>query len=256
MPTDKKNPTQNDENEDPEINDEEEDEGDEVQEPPRTEFMNMVEALEGALQNLSRMPQLNPQSLRLHMQNDLYPILIDLAKACDWYTGDLHQRVTNVEEEVGDSGEEGLSPEFAEQLIEFIGISLQLFGVLVNVCKNDASVIEKVQLLIAQAPGIIAKIRDITMVEDDEDEDEDEEEDEEEPEVMEPRGRQVTSSISSESTPVSVDSVQAAPAPEPEPAQPTAATPNADVVPVSSTVDVNPDDVQVTSTADKEPSNG
>jgi len=191
MPTEneKKNPVQNNDPEDQEEFEDEEDEEEEeedIQEPPRTEFMNMVEALESAMQNLTRMPQLNPQSIRLHLQNDLYPILIDFARACDWYTGDLHRRVTDVEEEVNESPEEALSPEFAEQLIEFIGISLQLFSVLVNACKNDVAVIEKVQLLIAQAPGIITRIREVTMVEEDEEE-EDEEEEDEISEVLEPR---------------------------------------------------------------------
>jgi hypothetical protein len=185
MPNENENPQQNDQNEP------EEDEDDEIQEPgqpPRTEFANTVEALEAAMENLKRMPNLNPQTLRMHLLNDLYPILVDFANSSNWYVGDLHQRVTEVEEEVGGESGEGLTPEFAAQLIEFIGVSLQLFGVLVNICKNDPEVIGKVQLLIAQAPGIISKIQDITLVEEEEDEEEDEED--EEAEVLEPRSSQ------------------------------------------------------------------
>lgn len=209
------NEPQNNEPADQEVDEEE---GDEVQQPnSRTEFVNMAEALTAAAKNLKGLKHLNPQTLREHMLNEIYPILIDFAMACDWYTGDLHARVTSVEEEVGGGIEEGLSPEFATQLIEFIGVSLQLFGVLVNVCKEDQAVIEKVQLLIAQAPGIISKIHDITLIDEDEgDEEEDEEEgdDEEPPEVIPPIRRAPVVAAEPVPVPVSVD-VTSEPTPEP-----------------------------------------
>lgn len=247
MPNDEQKnnePEQNDQNE-PEP---EEEEGDEAQgqDPPRTEFANTVDNLEAAMENLKRMPNLNPQTVRMHLLNDLYPILIDFANASNWYVGDLHQRVTDVEEEVGGGEGEGLTPEFAAQLIEFIGVSLQLFGVLVNICKNDPEVIGKVQILISQAPGIISKIQDITLVEEDEDEDEDEDDDDEEnePEVVEPRAR----------PPVSVTPAEAIPTPETA-SIPTTATPTPDVVENSSTADPDPDAV-VSSTTSEEQDNG
>ncbi len=178
-------PNENDQN----VNAQAEDEAD-VQDPGRTEFANIAENIDAMSEGLKRMKELNPQSLRMFLLNDLFPLLRDWADTCNWYTGDLHARVSEVEEEVGEEAGEGLDPEFAGQLIEFIGVSLQLFGVLVNICKNDPEVIGKVQLLIAQAPGIIAKIREITLEEEDEEEEEEDEEDEEEAEVLEPKGKQ------------------------------------------------------------------
>lgn len=244
MPNDEQKnnePEQNNQVE-PESEPEEEDD-DEAQgpEPPRTEFANTVDNLEAAMENLKRMPNLNPQTVRMHLLNDLYPILIDFANASNWYVGDLHQRVTDVEEEVGGGEGEGLTPEFAAQLIEFIGVSLQLFGVLVNICKNDPEVISKVQILISQAPGIISKIQDITLVEEDEDEDDDEDDDENEPEVVEPRARPQVSVVPTEATPT--------------PGVPTTATPTPDVVENTSTADPNPDAV-VSSTTNEEQDNG
>ena len=242
MPTENTKPTELEQNDQNEPEEEEQEAG------PRTEFLNTVNNLEAAMENLKRMPNLNPQSLRLHMLNDLYPILVDFAKASDWYTGDLHARVTEVEEEVGEDDGEGLTPEFAAQLIEFIGISLQLFGVMVNLCKNDPEVIGKVQILIAQAPGIIAKIQEITLVDDD---DEDDEEDEEEPEVQEPRSRQnaVASGMPAEVTVVPE-------VPEVSPQVTTSATPTPDVVVTTTTTAPNPDAVVNTNTNGTEESNG
>jgi hypothetical protein len=243
MPTDnnQKEPEQNDQ-------DQPDEEGDEVQEPgSRTEFSNIAEALSAGVENLRKMPTLNPQTLRMHLVNDLYPILIDFAMASDWYTGDLHGRVTDVEEEVGEESGEGLEPEFAAQLIEFIGVSLQLFGVMVNLCKNDPEVLGKVQFLIAQAPGIISKIREITL---EEEEDEDEDEDEE-PEVVEPRSRPVA--IAPVESPLAQPVEAAAPPPEVAP-QPTTATPPP-VVEVT-TASPNPDVVVNTTTDGAEKVNG
>jgi hypothetical protein len=241
----------------PEIKDqpepESQEDGDEVQEPgSRTEFANIAEALGAAVENLRKMPTLNPQTLRMHLVNDLYPILVDFAMASDWYTGDLHGRVTEVEEEVGEESGEGLEPEFAAQLIEFIGVSLQLFGVMVNLCKNDPEVIGKVQLLIAQAPGIISKIQEITMVEEDEEE-EDEDEDEEEPEVQEPRSRQATGST--EEAPQVQPAEVTAPSPEVAPRS-TTATPTPDMVVNTTTSNPNPGAVVNTTTNGTEQTNG
>jgi hypothetical protein len=248
MPTDnnQKEPEQNDQ-------DQPDEEGDEVQEPgSRTEFSNIAEALSAGVENLRKMPTLNPQTLRMHLVNDLYPILIDFAMASDWYTGDLHGRVTDVEEEVGEESGEGLEPEFAAQLIEFIGVSLQLFGVMVNLCKNDPEVLGKVQFLIAQAPGIISKIREITL---EEEEDEDEDEDEE-PEVLEPKGQQTKPVLEVESVQVTPDGISFVPKQQPVELPPSGTAAPADVVPVTSTASPNPDVVVNTTTDGAEKVNG
>jgi hypothetical protein len=150
--------------------------------PPRTEFAGIHEALSMGLETLRRMPQANPQRIKLFLINDLYPILIDMAQMADWYTGNLHDRVSTVEEEVEGNIGEGISPELAEQLIEFIGHSLQVFGVVVNVAKDNQNLIHTVQLLVAKAPGLINRIQEITIT----DEEDEEEEEEDEPEVIEP----------------------------------------------------------------------
>jgi hypothetical protein len=164
-----------------------------VQDPgsiPNTEFLGISEALQMGMQTLKQMPQANPARLKMFLINDLYPILVDFAQMANWYTGDLHERVSNIEDEVEGTGGEGISPEFAEQLIEFIGQSLQLFGLLVNLTKGNPEVAHSVQMMIARAPGLIARIQEITLSEEEEEEDEEEdEEDVETPEVLEPRSQ-------------------------------------------------------------------
>lgn len=232
-----------------------EDDGPEVQDPGRTEFANIAENIIAVSENLKKMPNLNPQTLRMHLINDLYPLLEDWAQACNWYTGDLHARVSEVEEEVGEGSNEGLDPEFAAELIEFIGVSLQLFGVLVNVCRNDTDVITKVQLLIAKAPGLITKIRDITL-EDEEDEEEDEEGSD--ADVLEPkprpRVRPVVSTVTAAPEPVPAEPVQDSPTAEPVVAS--VDTVSADVVQVSTTNDQNPDVVTPSTTVTGGETNG
>jgi hypothetical protein len=73
----------------------------------------------------------------------------------------------------GGDGGEALAPETAEQLINFIGMSLQIFGVILQSPKADPKLLQVAQILTAQAPGLIAKVQEITMSEEDEDEDED-----------------------------------------------------------------------------------
>ena len=221
------------------------DEDVEVQDPGFTEFVNVSANLQAMSESLRKMKELNPQTLRMHLLNDLYPLLIDFANTSHWYVGDLHGRVSEVEEEVGGDTGEGLDPEFAAQLIEFIGISLQLFGVLVNVCKGDPEVIGKVQLLIAQAPGLIAKINDLTLEEeddDDEDEDDEDEEEDEDIEVLEP-------TKAKPSTPAPEAAPEAAPVGAVD-----AASADAPVVPATNTP--SPDAAPVTTSGGPESTNG
>jgi hypothetical protein len=187
-----------------------EDEEQEEQDVPRTEFMNLKEALVIGQAHLKRIPHINPESLRKFLLADLYPIIIEIADYSNWYVGDLHNRVMGIEmgESEGYDGE-SLSPETAEQLINFIGMSLQIFGVILQSPKADPRLIQTAQLLTTQAPGLIAKLQDITMSEDsdegdeEEEEYEDEEDSEVEPtEVLEPQKRepiQVTAPESDES---------------------------------------------------------
>lgn len=158
----------------------EEQEPQEEPEVPRTEFMNLKEALVMGQAQLKRIPHLNPESLRMFLLADLYPILIELADFSNWYIGDLHNRVMGVEMGQDDEfGEESLSPDTAEQLINFIGMSLQIFGVILQSPKADPRLIQTAQLLTTQAPGLMAKVQDITMAEepDEEEYEDDEEED-------------------------------------------------------------------------------
>lgn len=174
------------------------------EEVPRTEFMNLKEAIEIGQKQLARIPHINPESLRRFLANDLYSILIEIVDLSNWYIGDLHNRVMGLELEESGYGGESLSPETAEQLINFIGMSLQIFGVILQSPKADPRLIQTAQLLTTQAPGLIAKVQDITMSEEpEEDEDYEDEDDEEEEEfdgdngqsaqpteVLEPRKRE------------------------------------------------------------------
>jgi len=132
----------------------------------------------------------NAAALRNFLVMDLYPILIELADFANWYIGDLNDRIMTLEESDGEGGE-GLDPEFAEQLINFIGMSLQVFGLILRAPKVNPELLQTTQLLVAQAPALIARIQEITMVDADDDEYDDDEEvepEEAEPiEVLEPK---------------------------------------------------------------------
>ena len=175
----------------------------------QTSFIEIVEALTMGQGQLSRLKQANsPQVLRQFLLNDLYPILIEMGNLCNWYVGNLHDRVSDLEEDQGMG--EGISPEFANDLMQYIGVSLQVFGELIPLIQTNPEMLHKVQLLVAQAPGLMSRIQDATMVEDDDDDDDDIEEDV--PEVIEPTSQQEEKSASPE-----VDtSAPAQPAPEPE----------------------------------------
>lgn len=154
-------------------------EGQEGQEVPRTEFMNLKEALVIGQGQLKRIPKINPEAMRQFFVNDLYPILIEIADYSNWYVGDLHNRVMGLELEESDGyAGEALSPETAQELIEFIGMSLQIFGVILQSPKADPRLRDTAQALTVKAPGLIAKVQDITMLEEP-DEDEEEYDDEE-----------------------------------------------------------------------------
>jgi len=181
---------------DDEAEEEEEEEGSDGEEGLRTEFINLKDALMMGQQQISRIPHVSAQSLRAFLSQDLYPVLVELADYANWYIGDLHQRVANLEDNADQSDGEGLEPEFAEQLFNFIGMSLQIFGVLVQVKGADPKLIHMAQVLIAQAPGLLAKIQEITLVEvDDDDDDVDDADDDdmvdEPPEVIEPSKQRV-----------------------------------------------------------------
>ena len=183
-------------------------EGEEV---PRTEFMNLKDALIMGQKQLQSKQFGNASNLKQFLIMDLYPILIEITDFANWYVGDLHNRVMGLEMNEGGDGGEALSPETAEQLINFIGMSLQIFGVILQSPKADPKLIQVAQILTAQAPGLIAKVQEITMSEEDEEDEEDEDyededyeegdedgedsEVEDEPgseptEVLEPRGRE------------------------------------------------------------------
>lgn len=194
-----------DQNEEEEIEEEDEDDeygvGSEEDEVLRTEFMNLKDALMMGQQQISRIPHVSAQSLRAFLSQDLYPVLVELADYANWYVGDLHQRIVALEENSDQSGGEGIDPEFAEQLINFIGMSLQIFGVVIQVKGADPKLLHMAQLLIAQAPGLIARIQEITLVEMDDEDDEDDvdenDDNEEPPEILEP----VKQKMAQENTP-------------------------------------------------------
>jgi hypothetical protein len=182
-------------------------EGEDGEEVPRTEFMNLKDALVMGQKQLKSKHFGNAANLRQFLIMDLYPILIEIAEYANWYVGDLHNRVMGLE--MGESGDggEALTPETAEQLINFIGMSLQIFGVILQSPKVDPKLLQLAQILTTQAPGLIAKVQDITMSDEPDDENEDYEDDDEgyedgegeemedepgtEPtEVLEPRGRE------------------------------------------------------------------
>jgi len=153
----------------------------------RTEFMNLAEALESGKDALNRLPQSNPQRLKAFLVNDLYPILIDLANIANWYTGDLHGRVTTLEEEASGTGGLGIDEEFAAELIQFIGQALHVFGLIIPALQSRPDLANVVQLLVARAPGLISRIQDLTVSDEDEDEDEDDEDEfEDEGDVLDP----------------------------------------------------------------------
>lgn len=216
--------------------DDEQDDEQEEPEVPRTEFMNLKEALIMGQAQLKRIPHLNPESLRRFLLADLYPILIEIADYANWYVGDLHNRVMGIEigESDGFQGE-ALSPETAEQLINFVGMSLQIFGVILQSPKADPRLIQTAQLLTAQAPGLIAKVQDITMSEepDEEDyEDEDEEEEEEEDGIDSDNGQSAQSTKvlephTREPVQIAVPAAEAAPEPTNKAAAETPAEPKA-----------------------------
>jgi hypothetical protein len=148
-------------------------EGEEGEEVPRTEFMNLKDALVMGRKQLQSKHFGNAANLRQFLIMDLYPILIEITDFANWYVGDLHNRVMGLEMGEGGDGGEALAPETAEQLINFIGMSLQIFGVILQSPKADPKLLQVAQILTAQAPGLIAKVQEITMSEEDEDEDED-----------------------------------------------------------------------------------
>lgn len=166
----------------------------ETEEVLRTEFMNLKDSLEMGMKQFKRMPHINPQSMRDFLIADLYPILMEIADYSNWYIGDLHRRVLNIEQEMeGEPENEALTPEFAEQLINFIGMSLQIFGVILQSPKVDPRLLQTAQLLTTQAPGLIAKVQEVTMTDEPDDDDNEydeyeasEEESDEEDENVEP----------------------------------------------------------------------
>lgn len=194
-------------------------EGEEGEEVPRTEFMNLKDALVMGRKQLQSKHFGNAANLRQFLIMDLYPILIEITDFANWYVGDLHNRVMGLEMGEGGESGEGLDPETAEQLINFIGMSLQIFGVILQSPKADPKLLQVAQVLTAQAPGLIAKVQEITMsdepdeddedYEGDEDYDEDDENDEggemeDEPNaeptaVLEPRGREPVQATPAES---------------------------------------------------------
>jgi hypothetical protein len=182
-------------------------EGEDGEEVPRTEFMNLKDALVMGQKQLKSKHFGNAANLRQFLIMDLYPILIEIAEYANWYVGDLHNRVMGLEMGESSDGGEALTPETAEQLINFIGMSLQIFGVILQSPKVDPKLLHLAQILTTQAPGLIAKVQDITMSDEPDDENEDYEDDDEgyeegegeevedesgtEPtEVLEPRGRE------------------------------------------------------------------
>lgn len=155
----------------------------EEEESAQTNFIEIIDAFTMGKAQLTRLKQANnPTVMRQFLLNDLYPILIEMATLCNWYTGNLHDRVSDLEDDQG--ADEGISPEFAAELMEFIGISLQVFGELIPLMQARPDMMHKVQVLVTQAPGLMAKIQDATMAE--EEEEEEEEEEKEVPEVVEP----------------------------------------------------------------------
>jgi len=163
---------------------EEEEEEYEEEEPPGTEYQNLIQELQMSKEMLARLPGGNPARLRDFLVNDLYGFLERMLSISDWYTGDLHQRVTVIEDEVGGGPGGGLDPEFATELIEFIGGSVKIFGAVISIppVQGNKALMHAIQILIAQAPGLMSRIQDMTITDEDE-----EDEDEEFPNVMPPR---------------------------------------------------------------------
>jgi len=227
-PTEEDPEVQEPESQEPE--EEEEEEG-EDEETAQTNFVEIIDALmmgKGQLANLKQAN--NSQVLRQFLLNDLYPILLEMASHCNWYIGNLHDRVTYLEEEQGQG--DGISPEFAAELMEFIGVTLQIFGELIPIIQTRPDMLHRVQILVAQAPSLMARIQDATMTDDEEEEEEEEEEEQEVPEVVEPAS-QKPAEVSQTPEPPAVEpqsepkppeeapQVSAPePEPEPEPAEP------------------------------------
>lgn len=202
----------------PEVQEPEEEGEEEEEEAAQTNFLEIIDALTMGSRQLGQLKQANNgQVLRQFLLNDLYPILIEMANLCNWYTGNLHDRVSDLEE--GQEPGEGISPEFAAELMEFIGISLQVFGELIPLIQTRPDMLHRVQLLVAQAPGLMARIQDATMAEEEEEEYEEEEESQEVPEVVEPTAQKPAEQAAEpapEPTPEPVPEQQAVePAPEP-----------------------------------------
>jgi hypothetical protein len=203
----------------------EDEESDEVL---RTEFINLKDALEMGQKQLKSIPHVNPESLRRFLQMDLYPILIELADFANWYVGDLHNRLLSMEQEIEGGGGEGLDPEFAEQLLNFIGMSLQVFGVIIRATNANPELLQTTQILVAQAPGLIARIQEITMVDDDADYDDEDEEDEDEEAEAEEAGEPVEVLEPRKKTEPAAEAAaepEAQPEPETEPAAEATAAP-------------------------------
>jgi len=169
----------------PEPDPKEDEEEDEDEGTPRTEFINLEDALKMGQKQLKNKQFGNAAALRNFLVMDLYPILIELADFANWYIGDLNDRIVTLEESDGEGGE-GLDPEFAEQLINFIGMSLQVFGLILRAPNVNPELLQTTQLLVAQAPALIARIQEITMVDDDDADDEYDDDEEVEPEEAEP----------------------------------------------------------------------
>jgi hypothetical protein len=238
-------PPEDSEVQEPEVQEPEaqEPEEEEEEDAAQTNFVEIIEALTMGKGQLSQLKQANNgQVLRQFMLNDLYPILLEMANLCNWYIGNLHDRVSDLEEEQGPG--EGISPEFAAELMEFIGISLQVFGELIPMIQTRPDMLHKVQLLVAQAPGLMARIQDATMTE--EEEEEEEEEEKEVPEVVEPTSQK----SASPQTPAAAEPTaepeqpteEAAPTPA-EPEQPAAPTPAEPEQPAEAVESISVEDV-------------
>jgi hypothetical protein len=156
---------------------------------------------EGAAQ-LKKLPHLNPQSLRDFVVGDLYAIVADLIGAADYYISDLNNRLLDVEEAVGeDALVEYVDSTFLVGLLEFVGRTIHIGNKVATWAseKGDKEALENIQVLMATAPAVIARLQELLAAsqeaeeaqgEEDDDEDEDEDEEEQEnadaEEVQEP----------------------------------------------------------------------
>lgn len=155
-----------------------EDDGSDL-EPP-SEYTELKGEILSSAQMFAKMTKLSPQAVRMFLVNDLYPLLVRVMDTTEWYVMDLNTRLLEVEENA-EAGS-GLTEDQGQNLIEFIGRSVNLFSLLMQWAKQSSilipdELVSEMQVLVVQAPGLMANVQD-AVAEEEEEYDEEEDEDE------------------------------------------------------------------------------